>query len=132
MAQSLLFKLLKKRPKIKKTWQNVYALRQEYNPYQKAWFPIIFYWNRSKIGPAKYRCWVEALATETGDSYYHTEIDRGAYSSRTRPGTDKCNPEHVKSIVAYYQQECDKENPCGPVVEVKKLAVYAPKGYSAV
>ena len=72
MAKSLIFKMLKKGAKIKKTWKNVFALRQEYNKYQQAWFPVIFYWNRieetTPDGTTRFRCWVECLCTETGSS----------------------------------------------------------------
>lgn len=121
MAKSLIFKMLKKGAKIKKTWKNVFALRQEYNKYQKAWFPIIFYWNCDGS-----RRWIECLCTETGSSYYYSEA-KSDYTSISRPGTDKCDPEHVKAIVAHYQAECDEYDPCGPVQEVKKLGAYMPK-----
>ena len=130
MAKSLIFKILKKGAKIKKTWKNVFALRQEYNKYQQAWFPVIFYWNRMEEttpdGTTRFRCWVECLCTETGSSYYHDEA-KADYTSISRPGTDKCNPEHVKAIVKHYQAECDENDPCGPVQEVKKLGAYMPK-----
>ena len=130
MAKSLLFRIMTKRNVIKRTWRNVYALRQEYNKYQQAWFPVIFYWNRTvetaADGTTRFRCWVECLCTETGSSYYHDE-PKADYASISRPGTDKCDPEHVKAIVEHYQAECDQTDPCGPVQEVKKLGVYMPK-----
>lgn len=130
MAKRLIFKMLKKGGKNKKTWKNVFALRQEYNRYRDAWFPIIFFWNRMEEttadGTTRFRCWVECLCTETGSSYYYS-APKSDYVSISRPGTDKCDPEHVKAMVAHYQAECDEYDPCGPVQEVKKLGAYMPK-----
>lgn len=129
MAKSPLFKMLTKKVKIDKTWKNTYVLRQEYNKYQQAWFPVIFYWNRMEEttpdGTTRFRCWVECLCTETGSSYYHDEA-KADYTTISRPGTDKCDPEHVKRMVAFYLDE-NKTRPVGPLVEVKKLGTYMPK-----
>lgn len=97
-----------------KTWANAYVLRQEYNRYQKRWFPIIVYWNCS--GSTR---WQEALCTEDGSSYYHTEVKD--YTAVTRKGTDKCNQDEVKRIVKAYENENDEA-----VYEVKKLGAYQP------
>lgn len=130
MAKSPLFKMLAKKVKIVKTWKNTYVLRQEYNQYQKAWFPIIFYWNRTAEttpdGTTRFRCWVECLCTETGSSYYYSS-PKSDYTTISRPGTDKCDPEHVKAMIAQYQADCDEHDHCGPVFEVKKLGAYMPK-----
>lgn len=130
MAKSPLFKMLTKKVKIVKTWKNTYVLRQEYNKYQKMWFPIIFYWNRMEEtttdGATRFRCWVECLCTETGSSYYYSS-PKSDYTTISRPGTDKCDPEHVKAMIAQYQADCDEHDPCGPVYEVKKLGAYMPK-----
>ena len=99
-----------------KSWFNVFALRQEYNQHQKTWFPVIFYWNGSD-DTGKY--WIESLCTETGNSFYHSEAKSG-YSAISSPGTDKCNPEHVKAILAEYKSD----NNC--VFEVQKLGAYRP------
>ena len=126
MAKSLLFRLMTKGSRIHKSWKNVYALRQEYNKYQKCWFPVIFYWNTDGS-----RSWIEALCTDTGNSFYHGEASLD-YSAVTRSGTSKCDPEHVKAIIAEYQSECDESDPCGPVIEVKKLMAYRPKATSGL
>lgn len=101
----------------KKTWENVYVLRQEYNPHQRCWFPIIVYLNRSKMSKTLNRWWEEALCTETGDSFYHTEVKD--YTSTTKKGTDKCDPKHVEFLVNQWKNENDHA-----VYEVKKLNVY--------
>lgn len=100
--------------KTTKDWSNVYVLRQEYNRFKKCWFPIIVYWNVS--GTSR---WTEALCTEDGSSYYHTDVPD--YVAVTRKGTDKCDPEHVKRIVNEYEHEND-----GEVHEVQKLGQYRP------
>lgn len=97
-----------------KDWSNVYVLRQEYNKYQRRWFPIIVYWNTSEG-----KTWQEALCTEDGSSYYHNEVKN--YTDVTRKGTDKCDPEEVKRIVKEYEHENSD-----PVYEVQKLAAYRP------
>ncbi len=98
-----------------KDWSNVYVLRQEYNKYQRRWFPIIVYWNTSEG-----KTWQEALCTEDGSSYYHTEVKD--YTAVTRKGTDKCNAEEVKRIVEQYKSECENK----VLYEVQKLASYRP------
>jgi hypothetical protein len=99
---------------IKKDWANVYVLRQEYNKYQRRWFPIVVYWNTSGG-----KMWQEALCTEDGSSYYHNEVKD--YTRVTRLGTDKCDAEEVKRIVKEYEHENSD-----PVYEVQKLAAYRP------
>lgn len=129
MAKSPLFKMLTKKVKIVKTWKNTYVLRQEYNKYQKMWFPVILYWNaideKQQDGSRLFRCWVEGLFTETGSGFYHDEV-KADYTAITRPGTDKCDPDDVKRMVDYFLDE-NKTRPVGPLVEVKKLGTYMPK-----
>lgn len=102
------------------TWRNVYALRQEYNSYAEKWFPVIFYWNCDGT-----RKWMECLCTETGSSYYYsgTPFD---YTSISRPGTDRCDPEDVGNMVAQYRADCAGYDGCGQVSEVRKLGSYPP------
>ena len=99
-----------------KNWRNVYALRQEYNRFQKRWFPIIVYWNcnRSIV-------WCEVLCTEDGSSYYHTNLIAD-YARVTRKGTDKCDQEAVKRMLEYYKAETK-----GDIYEVEKLGAYCPR-----
>ena len=129
MAKSPFFKMLTKKVKVVKTWKNTYVLRQEYNKYKKMWFPVILYWNtiddKQPDGSRIFRCWVEGLFTENGSGFYHDEV-KADYSAITRPGTDKCDPDDVKRMVAYYLDE-NKTRPVGPLVEVKKLGTYMPK-----
>ncbi len=100
-----------------KNWSNVYVLRQEYNKYQRRWFPIIVYWGKSDVDN---RYWQEALCTEDGSSYYHTEVKD--YTAVTRKGTDKCNAEEVNRIVEQYKSECEQK----VLYEVQKLASCRP------
>ena len=110
-----------------KCWENVYVLRQEYNQYAKKWFPVILYWNRSTD---RQRVWVEGLFTETGRSYYYDEL-KVDYTSVTKPGTSKCDPEEVKEMVERYISDFkeDLEEPAAfggndTPIEVKKLLAY--------
>lgn len=112
-----------------KNWANVYVLRQEYNVYAKKWFPVILYWNRSLD---RQHVWVEGLFTETGRSFYYDEI-KADYTSITKPGTNKCDPEKVKEMVERYVSDFkhDLEDPSAfdgndTPIEVKKLAAYRP------
>lgn len=97
-----------------KNWSNVYTVRQEYNKYQKTWFPIILVWNKNDR-----TAWIEALCTETGSSFYYTEI-KFDYSKVTRKGTDKCDPEYVKRIREYFKNDYSSEE----MHEVQKLGAY--------
>lgn len=128
MAKSPLLKMLTKKVKIGKTWQNTYVIRQEYNKFRKAWFPVVLYWNRflekKPNGDFTFRCWVEGVFTETGRSYYHDGL-KTPYDRITRPGTDKCDPEDVKAIRDFYLDSV-KGEPVGPHFEVKKLGAYMP------
>lgn len=127
MAKSLLFRMLTKKVKYRKTWKNTYVLRQEYNKYQRTWYPVILYWNQSmELGPL-YHCWVEGIFTEDGTSFYSNDLSVGypAYDRITKPGTSKCDPEHVKAIVDYYTELMSHE-PVGPIFEVKRLGTYRP------
>lgn len=95
---------------------HVYAVRQEYNPFQKKWFPIVFSWDWSAS-----RCWLDCLCTETGSSFYHIELnDYG----KTSAGTDKCDPDDVKRIVAQFKSEFVVN--ADRLTEVKKLGAYRP------
>lgn len=98
-----------------KDWSNVYVLRQEYNKFQKKWFPIVIYWNVSDS-----KSWTEALCTEDGTSFYHDEI-KTYFTSVTRKGTDKCDPKDVERIIEEYKSENSE-----PVFEVQQLGRYVP------
>lgn len=105
----------------KANWETAYAVRQEYNQEQDQWFPIIFYWNRS---PAIPRAWIECLCTESGNSYYHTELTHYNYCGISKPRTDKCNPDHVAYLLSIFRTKC-AEWGITPV-EVQKLGTYRP------
>lgn len=102
----------------KKAWNNVYALRQEYNKFQKKWFPIILTWDGSTDDSS--RVWVEALCTENGSTYYWDEL-KTDYTRISRAGTDKCDAEEVKNMVAFFKSSFNTE-----MHEVKKLRAYHP------
>ena len=107
-----------------KNWKNVFVLRQEYNPYQKCWFPIIFFWSCSKVCQ---KSWIECICTDTGDSHYYNESGYDYYA-HSRPGTDRCNPAHVKYLLDQYRTDWHNDmDGKGYPVEVKKLNVYQPR-----
>ena len=99
-----------------KDWSNVYAVRQEYNKFQKKWFPIILVWSKNDR-----TAWIEALCTEAGSSFYYTEI-KDDYTKVTRKGTDKCDPEDVKRIRDFFEHDYTSEE----MHEVQKLGDYRP------
>ena len=107
-----------------KNWENVFVLRQEYNEYQKCWFPIILFWNCSR---ACHKSWIECVCTETGDSHYYNEVGFDYYRT-TKAGTSKCDPDHVKYLLGQYMKDCqyNVDGNGGYPVEVKKLNVYQP------
>jgi hypothetical protein len=105
----------------KRTWMNVYVLRQEYNGDAGKWLPVIFYWNCDGT-----RWWVECLCTETGSSYYYS-APGSDYARISRPGTDRCDPVDVRNMVAQYRADCAGYDGCGQVSEVRKLGSYAPR-----
>ena len=63
-----------------KNWENVFVLRQEYNKYQKCWFPIIFFWSCSKVC---HKSWIECICTESGDSHTNRlSLTQGSWRRR--------------------------------------------------
>jgi len=100
----------------KKDWSNVYAVRQEYNKFQKKWFPIILVWGKND-----HTAWIDALCTESGSSFYYAEI-KEYYTKVTRKGTDKCDPEDVKRIRDFFEHDYTSED----MHEVQKLGDYRP------
>lgn len=106
--------LLKKQPN-KLTWKNVYVLRQEYNKFQRRWFPVLLYWNSDGV-----RSWIEGLFTE-GNGFYHDEMKYDWYDRVTRPGTGKCDQEEVTAMVKHYLDSCNE-----PQYQVSKLGSYKP------
>ena len=99
-----------------KNWDNVFCVRQEYNEYQKKWFPIILYWNGCFP-----KVHIEALCTETGSSFYYTEL-KSNFADVTRKGTDKCDPDDVKRIREYFNHDYASAK----MYEVQKLGAYCP------
>lgn len=106
--------LLKKEPKTL-NWNTVYVLRQEYNKFQRRWFPVLLYWNSDGT-----RSWIEGVFTE-GNGFYHDELKYINYDKVTRPGTGKCDQEDVAAMVKYHLESCND-----PQYPVSKLGAYKP------
>ena len=100
-----------------KNWRNVYTMRQEYNRGLKKWLPVIIYWNARVDGS---KSWPEAVCTDTGNGWYHTEIED--YTKVTRHGTGKCDPSDVKAIRSFFLNESEGEG----YTQVERLGSYRP------